>query len=101
MLQRINELFAIPLVSVLVGSLVTWVAAWVYYRKAGGELKAEAVKLRKATDLVLYCLSYPNAEVSPIYDAEGHVSGLAVNMSANLSGRGDLSAGLAAKQSSG
>lgn len=98
MIDALNSFFAQPFVSVLtgaaVGAAITWYFAWLYYRKAGDELKAEAEKLRRATDLIIYILAHPDAHVTPKYDASGNVTGLAVDMSANLSGSGGLRAAL-------
>ena len=91
-MECLNKLLAIPLVSVLLGAGVTWLAAWWYYAKAGKELQEEAEKLRKTSDLIVYCLANPEADVTPKYDKEGHVVGLYVNMSAKLSGSGGISA---------
>ena len=84
-LDTINELLAKPVWSVLVGAavgaVVTWLAAWWYYRKVGEELRDESKKLRQATDWVIYCLTNKNAQVSAKYDESGHVSGLVVSAS--------------------
>lgn len=84
--KALNEFLAKPIWSVLIGAgigtAVTWLAAWWYYRKAGTELREEAARLRKSTDLVLYCLINRDAKVTANYDASGHVSGLTVSASA-------------------
>lgn len=72
------------LISVVIGVIATWVFAWLYYKRAGDELKREAMKLRKATHLILYCHIYPDAKVGPIYDEDGLISGLTVDMQASM-----------------
>jgi hypothetical protein len=44
------------LVSLLVGSAITWTVTWVYYRRAGTELRNEAAELRRLTTVVLDAL---------------------------------------------
>ncbi len=41
------------LLSVFVGAVVTWFAAWYYYRKAGRELRQEAAELRRLTTILI------------------------------------------------
>ena len=67
------------LASLIVGSLVTWFFAWHYFKKAGDELRKEAAQLRLKTDLVIYCLTNPGAEVTAKYDSAGNVVGLIVS----------------------
>ena len=87
-MDEINKIVGVPLVSVLLGAVITWIAAWWYYFKAGMELREEAARLRKASDLIIYCLANPNADFEPQYDDNGHVTGLAVKMSARIGGSG-------------
>ena len=47
---------AATLVSMVVGAGVTWLVAWLYYRRAGSELRAEAAELRRLTTVVLDAL---------------------------------------------
>lgn len=82
----------LPLLSLLAGGVLTWLCSRYYYKKSGDELKAESDKLRKATNLIIYCLAHRDAKVTPQYDAEGNVVSLAVDMSAKLEGKGNLSA---------
>ena len=41
------------IVAVVVGALVTWLVAYVYYRRAAKELELEAAKLRNLVRIVL------------------------------------------------
>ena len=91
-MDEVNKIIGMPIVSVLVGAGVTWLAAWWYYSKAGAELRDEAANLRKTSDLIIYCVTHPDADVEPQYDSSGHVTGLAVNMRATLTGSGGLTA---------
>jgi hypothetical protein len=99
-MEIVNKLLAIPFVSVLTGAAITWLAAWWYYAKAGKELREESVKLRRTSDLIVYYLANPDADLTPKYDEAGHVVGLYANMSAKLTGAGgiDASAELTAKR---
>ena len=67
------------LVSLVTGSLVTWLFAWLYFKKAGDDLRREAAQLRKKTDLIIYCLTNPGVKVSAEYVA-GEVVGLNVSI---------------------
>ena len=86
-----------PLLTLLAGSFVTWFCSRYYYKKAADELRSESDKLRKATNLIVYCLAHRDAKVTPQYDAEGNVVSLAVDMSAKLQGKGSLSADISAE----
>ncbi len=37
-------------IGVLIGGLITWGVAWLYYKRAGDQLIAESNKLKQATD---------------------------------------------------
>lgn len=72
------------LFGVLLGGFITWYTAWHYYKKAGDELITESQKLKLATDLVLYKLQYPETPTQLKRNEKGEVTGLIVEMSANL-----------------
>lgn len=69
---------------VILGGLITWLAAWYYFKKAGDQLIAESDKLKKTTDLVLYKLQYPDTPTQLKRNEKGEVVGLIVEMSARL-----------------
>jgi hypothetical protein len=69
----------LTVLSVLVGGLITWVASYVYYKKAGDELRSEVDKLRGLAELVLYIQLHPDADVSPKSDEQGRIIGLNVS----------------------
>ena len=98
----LNAFLGQPLWSVLIGAtigaVVTWLAAWWYYRKAGNELRDESKKLRQATELVLYCLTNKDARVAAKYDESGHISGLVVVASGAAQGVAQATASAAPKQ---
>lgn len=48
-----NVDFALTLIGILVGAVITWVVGWHYYNKAGLELKLEAAELRRLNNLLL------------------------------------------------
>jgi hypothetical protein len=43
----------IQILSILIGGFVTWLFAWIYYKKAGDELRAEARDLRSLVELAI------------------------------------------------
>jgi len=51
----INQIVA-TFVFVLLGGLITLIAAWKYYKKVGNELRNETELLRKANIAVVYML---------------------------------------------
>ena len=71
-------------IGVILGGLVTWVAAWYYYKKAGDELLAESKRLKLTSDLILYKLQYPEALTQLKRNESGEVVGLMVEMSAKM-----------------
>ena len=73
-----------PALSIFISVFATWLFAWLYYKQAGDELKREAERLRKAAHLILYCHTNPGAKVGAIYDKDGLISGLTVDMQARL-----------------
>ena len=41
------------IVGILVGALITWAVAYVYYKRAGDELRGETAELRKLMTIML------------------------------------------------
>ena len=91
MWEYLQALFGDPraaaLISIFVGGFITWVAALIYYRKAGKELKAEAALLRKANMAVVYVLEHPDADIEVRRDKAGNPVGLMVAATARAEGR--------------
>jgi len=91
MWEQVETLFRSPavatLVSVLFGGLITWIAAWKYYKKAGDELRKEAALLRKANMAVVYMLEHPDAEIEVRRDDAGNPIGLIVAATAHAEGK--------------
>jgi hypothetical protein len=79
------------IVPVLIGAGVTWLAAWLYYKKAGDKLKQEATELRRLTNLVLHGLEDAGL-VKLKRDASGKIMGLIVELSGEVIGVGSMSA---------
>jgi hypothetical protein len=79
MYGSLKSFFVNPLVSVLTGAVVTWLCAWFYYKKAGDELKAEASRLQRTTELILRWLEAKGENVSVIRQSDGTPTGLAHN----------------------
>lgn len=69
------------LVSLLVGSAVTWFVAWFYFKRAGDQLASEAKSLHAATGAIIYFLENPGAKATVRRDANGRVEGLVVQVS--------------------
>lgn len=84
----IQAVFANPalaaLISIFVGAVITWMAAWFYYKKAGDDLKAEAALLRKANMAVVYMLEHPDADIEVRQDGAGNPIGLNVSTAAHF-----------------
>ena len=79
-----SETILSTVIGVLSGSLVTWFAAWFYYKKAGDELLVESQKLKQTSDLILYKLQYPDTPTQLKRNEKGEVVGLIVEMSAKM-----------------
>ena len=81
MFESLNTFFGHPLVSVLFGAAsgaaVNWFFSWRYYKKAGDELKAEATRLQRTTEMILRWLEAKGEDVSVIRQADGTPTGLA------------------------
>lgn len=73
-------------ISIFLGGLITWAAAWIYYKKAGEELKAETALLRQANIAVVYMLEHPDARVEVRRDNAGNAVGLIVEASGRAQG---------------
>jgi hypothetical protein len=70
------------------------VVAWYFYWRATKDLKEETAKLRKLYEITLYALFNRNAQLEPVYDKDGNLSGFAVLAVGGASGssgaKGDL-----------
>jgi hypothetical protein len=75
----LNNGVATTLLSVFLGGLITWFAAWIYYKKAGDELKKETELLRKGNMAIIYMLEHPDAAVEVRRDDVGNPVGLIVS----------------------
>lgn len=81
--ECLKAFFGNPIVSVFTGAVVTWLVAWFYYKKAGDELKAEASRLQRTTEIILRWLEARGADVSVIRQPDGTPAGLAHTVSAS------------------
>lgn len=85
------------LIPVLVGAGITWLVSWLYYRKAGDELKRESAKLmqeslelERLNRLLLHGLE--NARTMELVkDASGKPTGIVIEISATMTGDGSIS----------
>ena len=84
-MQNFMQICSQPLFSLLVGSAVTWFFAWLYYKRAGDQLRAEAKSLQTATGAILYFLEHPGAKIEVARDTDGKVTGLIVQVSGQAS----------------
>lgn len=78
-------IIASPLFSLFIGSTITWLVAWWYYKRAGDELKAEVKSLHAATTAIVYLLEHPDAKQEVRLDDQGRVSGIVVHISGTTS----------------
>jgi hypothetical protein len=77
------ETIILTAIGTLVGAIITWFFAWIYYKKAGSELHVEVEKLRQLVELVLYIQFNPAADVSPKRDKDGKIVGIIVSATAS------------------
>jgi hypothetical protein len=75
-----------PLTSMLFGALVTCVVAWAYYKRAGNELRTEAKMLQKTSNVIIYFLENPGANIKVQRHEEGRPVGLIVSAVGTASG---------------
>jgi len=81
------------LISILVGSVVTWFFSWRYYAKAGKELQEETAKLRQLNELLLRGLE--NAGLMKVArDESGQPTGLVIELEAHIKAMSSMSAKL-------
>ncbi len=85
-----------PAFGVVVGAVVTWFAAYWYYKKAGDELRSETAGLRRLNDMILRYLSHQGAEV--IRDSAGDPIALKIPITASLQGTVKMEATLGRKE---
>jgi len=78
------ETIVFTAIGVILGGLITWIVAWIYYKKAGDQLVVESNKLKLTSDLVLYKLQYPETPTQLKRNESGEVIGLIVEMSARV-----------------
>ena len=81
MICTILECVTHPLVALLLGSAITWVVAWWYYKRAGDELRIESKRLLQTSNLILAFMENRAAVVAVDRDAEGMPTGLTVTAS--------------------
>lgn len=72
----LGDPWASALLSTLAGALITWVVSRNYYKRAGDELKAEAARLQRTSELILRWLELRGEDVSVLRDEAGRPAGL-------------------------
>lgn len=76
---------------VVIGGLITWLVAWLYYKKAGDELKTETGRIRKLNNLI--CRGLEQAKLAEFgRDKDGEISGIYVNLKVSGGGKSGESA---------
>jgi aspartate/glutamate racemase len=91
--------FFMSVLGILIGAVITWFVTWKYYKRAGNELKDESSELRKISELILTKLHMPDIPTEQIRNDKGNTTGLIANISANISGKGGVSANIPDKSS--
>lgn len=64
-------------ISFIAGTGVTWFAAWHYYKKAGNELRDEASRLRRTSEMILRWLETEGTDIKVLRNEDGSPIGLA------------------------
>ena len=82
------------IIPVLIGGatsgVITWLVSRHYYKKAGDELKQEATRLHRLTNLVLHGLE--NAGIMELVkDASGEPTGIIITGGGTIAGEGRMS----------
>jgi hypothetical protein len=81
------------IVGVIVGGLITWLVSRYFYKRAGDELRIEADRIRKLSNLI--CRALEQAELAEFKsDKDGGISSLYVNLKAVGGGKSGGSATL-------
>ena len=76
LLQHMGQLVG-QLIGVFIGGLVTFVVSWLFYKKAGNELREEAAAIRKVNHLL--CLALERAGMAEFKrNDKGEMTGLYV-----------------------
>jgi hypothetical protein len=73
---------ALMILSVVIGGLITWAAAHIYYRRASKELEKESRDLRRLNKLILEGLETAG-HIRIARDKDGEISGLRFDLKAN------------------
>jgi hypothetical protein len=79
-----SETILSSLIGFLSGSIVTWIVAWYYYKKAGDELLRESKKLKETSDLILYKLHNQDTATEIKRNEKGEVVGLYADIAAKM-----------------
>ena len=84
--------------SVLIGSGITWLFAWLYYVRAGKELIQETKEIRKLINCMIILQKDEKGQYTPKLDADGKLVTIYGNMSANLQGNSSFNADIDTKK---
>jgi len=97
-MNNITFTIVISLSSIIVGGIITWLCAKIYYVKAGKELVEETKEIRKLLNCMIILQQNESGAYVPKIDENGKLVTIYANMSANISGSSSLSATLTAKK---
>ena len=87
----------ISVISVFAGGLITYFAAKCYYEKASDDLTVESKKLRLLSEMILYKLQHPDAITETIFNEEGIVVGLKVQMKGTVNAGSEMKGNISNK----
>jgi hypothetical protein len=77
------EILNIPIVGLTISIAATWLFAWLYFKKAGDELKVESEKLRILSEHLLLVVTHPPGSYT-VKMEDGKIVGMYANLSARL-----------------
>jgi hypothetical protein len=89
-IDGIIDLISRPFVSLLCGAFITWSSSYLYYFKAGNDLKKRANKILKWTDLVIRGMEQ-NKLIKVNRDKDGEPIGLHIYLKANMAAKSSTS----------
>jgi hypothetical protein len=82
-MDAVFNFLSIPIVGLAISIAATWLFAWLYYKKAGDELKAEAERLRILNEHLLLVVTHPPGSYT-VKMENGKIVGMYANLGAKL-----------------
>lgn len=95
MIEIAYKILSSPITQIFIGAGITWIAAWWYYRKAGNELRDEAMGLRKLSKMILRWQEVDGQNIKLVRDEDGEPQGIArtVELTDAIQSRGNFVGG--------